>query len=175
MTTPQSTPLHCANHPNRETFLRCNRCDKPICVECAVQTPTGYRCRECVRSQQKTFDTAKPQDYVFAFLIAGILSYIGSLLVGFVGFFSLFLAPGVGWIIAEAVRKSTGRRRSKPLFRLAGGGAALGACVNLLPIVFVLLLGHAGVGYLMALIWPVVYAFFVSTTVYTRLSGIQIK
>ncbi len=39
----------CANHPERETGLRCNRCGKPICSQCAVQTPVGYRCRECVR------------------------------------------------------------------------------------------------------------------------------
>ncbi len=175
MTTSLPTTLHCANHPNRETFLRCNRCDKPICVECSVKTPTGYRCKECVRSQQKIFDTAKPQDYIFAFCIAGILSYIGSLLVGFVGFFSILLAPAVGWIIAEAVRKVTGRRRSKPLFRVAAGAAALGAVVNLLPIIILILLGSAGLGYLLGIIWPVVYAAIVCTTVYTRLSGIRIK
>src|SRR4030043_298820 len=50
--------LTCANHPNRETSLRCKRCNKPICSSCAVLTPVGYRCRECVRGQQATFDTA---------------------------------------------------------------------------------------------------------------------
>jgi hypothetical protein len=175
MTTPPPTTLHCANHPNRETFLRCNRCDKPICTECAILTPTGYRCKECVRSQQKIFDTARPQDYLFAFFIAGILSFIGSLLVRFVGFFSILLAPAVGWVIAEAVRKATGRRRSKPLFRVAAGAAALGAVVNLLPVLVIILLGGAGMEYLLMLIWPVVYAAIVSTTVYTRLSGIQLK
>ncbi|NLF50579.1 MAG: hypothetical protein GX577_05535, partial [Leptolinea sp.] len=91
MTTSQPDKLFCANHPNRETLLRCNRCEKPICIKCAVKTPTGYRCRECVRSQQKTFETAKTQDYILAFLISGTLSYIGSLVVGFAGFFSLLL------------------------------------------------------------------------------------
>ncbi len=42
--TPQ--PMVCANHPNRETMLRCNRCEKPICIHCAVLTEVGYRCKE---------------------------------------------------------------------------------------------------------------------------------
>ena len=53
-----TAPIYCANHPAVETTLRCNRCGKPICAECAVRTPTGYRCKECVRGQQKIFDTA---------------------------------------------------------------------------------------------------------------------
>ncbi len=175
MTTPTPKTMRCANHPDRETYLRCNRCDKPICTECAVQTPTGYRCKECVRSQQKIFDTAKSQDYILAVLTAGILSFLGSLLVGFVGFFSILLAPAVGLGIAEAVRKITGRRRSKLLFRLTAAAAALGAVINLLPVLVILLFTGAGFGSLLGFIWPLVYAAIVSTTVYTRLSGIQIK
>jgi hypothetical protein len=175
MTTSTPTTLHCANHPNRETYLRCNRCEKPICIECAIKTPTGYRCKECVRSQQKIFDTAKPQDYLFAFLIAGSLSFIGSLLVGFVGFFSILLAPAVGMIISEAVRKATGRRRSKPLFLVAAASAALSATFKLLPVLFLMLIGNAGPGYLLSLLWPIVYYVIVCTTVYTRLSGIRIS
>ncbi len=175
MTILPPTPMHCANHPDRETLLRCNRCDKPICVECAVQTPTGYRCKDCVRMQQKKFDTARPLDYLFAFLIAGILSFIGSLLVGFVGFFSLLLAPGVGWVIAEVVRKATGRRRSKPLFQVTAGSAVLGAVANQLPLLVMVLLGYAGAGYVLSLVWPALYAAIVCTTVYARLSGIQLR
>jgi hypothetical protein len=35
--------LICANYPGRETGLRCNRYNKPICASFAVQTPVGYR------------------------------------------------------------------------------------------------------------------------------------
>jgi hypothetical protein len=175
MTTSQPTTLHCANHPNRETLLRCNHCEKPICLECAVQTPTGFRCKECIRSQQKIFVTAKTQDYFFAFFLAGILSYIGSLLVNFIGFFSILLAPAAGFVIAEAVRKVTGRRRSKSLFQVAAVAAALGAVVNLLPVLFLIILGAGGLGNLLGFIWPIVYAAIVCTTVYANLSGIRIK
>jgi hypothetical protein len=175
MTSLQPDTLKCANHPSRDTLLRCNRCEKPICTECAVLTPIGYRCKECVRSQQKVFETALPQDYVFGIIIAVILSFIGSLLARLVGFFVILLAPAAGWVIAEAVRKVTGRRRGKLLFRLVAIATVLGALVNLLPVLLVLLLGNINIGILFSAIWPVIYMFMVPTTVYYRLSGIQIK
>jgi hypothetical protein len=174
MTEEKPATLYCANHPTRETFLRCNRCEKPICTSCAVHTPTGYRCKECVREQQKTFETARPLDYVSAFFIAGILSFLGSLLIGRAGFFTIFLAPAAGWVIAEILRKATGKRRSKPLFRVAAGAAALGGLTSILPAIIFTLLGSVSPGILLSLFWPAIYTVIVTTTVYTRLSGIQI-
>ena len=63
------------------TTLHCNRCERPICAQCAVLTPTGYRCKECVRGQQKTFETATTLDYPLAFVISLVLGYIGSLVI----------------------------------------------------------------------------------------------
>src|SRR3990172_8784093 len=102
----QPPTLYCANHPDVETTLRCNRCEKPICAKCAVLTPTGYRCKDCVRNQQKGFETAQWYDYLLAFSVGIILSYIGSRLVSYLGFFTLFVAPIAGVIISEALRLS---------------------------------------------------------------------
>src|SRR5512140_2061741 len=93
--------LHCVNHPNVETSLRCNRCERPICTRCAVLTPTGYRCKECVRGQQKIFETAQVIDYPLAFVIAMALGYVGSLVASVLGFFTIFIAPIAGMVIAE--------------------------------------------------------------------------
>ena len=123
MTIDTST-LYCENHPKRETSLRCNRCNKPICAKCAVSTPTGYRCPQCVRGQQKTFDSTEWYDYPAAFFVALILSFIGSQLVQFIGFFTILLAPVAGIVIAEAVRLVVRKRRSKRLFQVATIGAA---------------------------------------------------
>ena len=91
------------DHPNPTTpdddqniTLRCNRCGKPITPEEAVLTPTGYRCQDCVRRQQKVFDTAKPLDFVWAFLIAVVISLAGSWLTRLIGFFTFLLAPAAG-------------------------------------------------------------------------------
>ncbi len=91
---------YCANHPTVETTLRCNRCDKPICPKCAVKSPVGYRCRECVKSQQKIFDTADLVRLCARLhrcrvsLESWPASLIG--LIGFIGFF--------GWIILVVCR-----------------------------------------------------------------------
>ena len=34
---------YCEKHPDREARLRCNRCNRLMCTQCAVRTPTGYR------------------------------------------------------------------------------------------------------------------------------------
>lgn len=169
-----SSPLYCYNHPDHETSLRCNRCNRPICTQCAVLTPIGYRCKECVRGQQKVFETAQNLDYPVAFIIAGILSFLGSLIASVMGFFTIFLAPIAGVVVAEAVRLAIRRRRSKRLFQLATLGAALGSLPPLLITLAGLLSGGFRGGSLLSLLWHGVYTFLVISTVYYRLSGIQI-
>ena len=98
-TKPENTEVVLDDTP----VLRCNRCNKPITPETAVLTPTGYRCQECVREQQKVFDTTKSIDPVIGFLISAIISFGGSWLVPKLGFFTLFIAPE--WhLIQNAVR-----------------------------------------------------------------------
>lgn len=130
--------LYCANHPDRETVLRCNRCDKPICTECAVRTPVGFRCRECVRGQQKAYFTGAPLDPLIAALVAVIFgAIIGAAayaLLGIFGFFSFFAAlfagPVAGGLIAEAARRSIGRRRSRRLNVIVGLATVAGILVG---------------------------------------------
>jgi len=159
------TNLYCANHPNTETSLRCNRCEKPICAKCAIRTPTGYRCKECVRGQQKIFETAEWKDVPLAFITSVILSFLGSLIAGVMGFFVLFIAPIAGTIIAEAARTITKRRRSQRLFWAVATGTFLGG----LPMIFRTLL----FGYLsLTIIWQGVYLITATTTAYYRMKGI---
>ena len=166
--------LHCYNHPDRETMLRCNRCERPICTACAVLTPTGYRCKECVRGQQKTFDTAQWFDYPLAFIVGGVLSFLGSQIALMVGFFILLIGPTAGIIIAEAIRRIVGRRRSKLLFQVATAGIIVGGLiVPLAGLAGMVLFGGRGTG-LFSLLWPVIYLFLVVSTAYYRLSGIRL-
>jgi hypothetical protein len=132
-----------------------------------VRTPTGYRCNECIRSQQKIFDTAQPRDVVLAGVLAVILSLAGSWIAAFMGFLTLFIAPVAGIITAEAIRWVSRRRRSRLLFWVAAGGAVLGA----LPVLLLNLFSMNVYG----LIWPGIYTFLIASTVYGRLSGIQLN
>ncbi len=40
---------HCYRHPERVTWIRCARCQRPICPECMTVAPVGYQCPECIR------------------------------------------------------------------------------------------------------------------------------
>ena len=168
-----TAPVYCANHPGVETTLRCNRCGKPICAKCAVRTPTGYRCKECVRGQQKIFITAEWVDYLLGFITAGLLSLVGSLLVGLISGIGLFAfliiffgASTAGMIIAEAARRVTRKHRAPSLFITVAVAVALGA----LPMILVNLFSMSIFG----LIFQGIYVFIVVPLVYTRLSGLQI-
>jgi len=175
--TEQPAPQYCANHPQTETTLRCNRCEKPICAKCAVLTPTGYRCKECVRSQQKIFDTALWYDYISSFVVASLLSFIGSRFIPMLGFFSIFLAPVAGIVIAEAVRFVVRRRRSKRLTLLTATATVLGSLpVLLLTLIPMLaLLTRGGFGLLLTVVWQVVYIVMATSTVLYRMGGIRVK
>lgn len=170
----ETTTLYCHWHPTVETTLRCNRCDKPMCTKCARPTPTGYRCKECVRGQQKIFDTAQWWDYPLVFIITAILSYLGSLLASALGFWTLFLAPAVGVGIAEVARLVVRKRRSKRLFQLAAAGAVVGALPLLGMAILSLALGGRGGG-LFSLIVLGFYTFTVATTILYRMGGISIR
>src|SRR5712691_5987823 len=41
-----SEPMYCYRHPDRETYLSCSECGRPICTECMTPAPVGQRCPE---------------------------------------------------------------------------------------------------------------------------------
>jgi drug/metabolite transporter (DMT)-like permease len=126
-----------------------------------------------VKSQQKNFDTAIWIDYILAIGIAVILTYIGSRLTSRIGFFTIFLAPIAGIVIAEAIRFVVRRRRSKRLFQATAAATAFG---GLLPVLSVLAFTGLTVGFvgLIYFIWPIVFTVLVTSTVYYRLAGVRL-
>ena len=173
--------IYCANHPTRETLLRCNRCEKPICTSCAVRTPTGYRCKECVNAQKKKFNTAEWYDYLIGItatsalsLGASLLVVLGSFLTAFIPFFSFFLtaiiaiaiANSAASLIDKTVKRFIAGRRSKTLFMVSAVGVVLGA----LPVI----LFQIYLGSLFSLIWQGIYLFVAVPAVYYYLSGFRL-
>ncbi len=50
---PAGVPT-CYRHPNRETYVRCQRCEKAICPDCMRDAAVGFHCPDCVKEGAKT-------------------------------------------------------------------------------------------------------------------------
>lgn len=148
----------CANHPSRSTMLRCNRCDQLMCTKCAQRTPVGYRCKDCVRGQQSLFETVLWRDYLVAAVIALFLSGLAGVLLISLGWFVIFLAPMVGGVIAEVIRRAVNRRRGRYLAYAAVGAMVLASLPNILSLN----------------LWSLIYLLLAGSTVYAKLSGTSI-
>lgn len=139
MTTPTETLTYCAVHPDRETTLRCNKCGRLMCAECAVLTPVGYRCRQCVRQQDDRFFSATQNDYAVIAGVSGGLTAISALIVTWVNIpllFLLFIAVPAGGAIGEMALRLTGRRRGRYSGQIAAGAAVVGGLAGAIAFVW---------------------------------------
>lgn len=52
MTAP--APPVCPRHPDRPSYVSCQRCGRPVCPECQRPAAVGIQCVDCVKEQAKT-------------------------------------------------------------------------------------------------------------------------
>ncbi|WNG87424.1 rhomboid family intramembrane serine protease [Mycobacterium sp. ITM-2016-00317] len=51
--TPAAVPT-CYRHPDRQTYVRCTRCNRYICPECMHDAAVGHQCADCVSAGAQT-------------------------------------------------------------------------------------------------------------------------
>jgi len=125
-----SGPLYCYRHPKSETYVRCGRCDQPICPKCAVQGPVGFRCRQCGLVKSATISSFTPQQMALGLAIpiggGAIVGYLG----GQIGFYSIFIAFFAGAFLAEGFVRFVGLKRGPIVRAMLYGGLAIGFLVG---------------------------------------------
>jgi hypothetical protein len=162
---PAEELTYCEVHPDRETGLRCNRCNRLMCAQCAVQTPVGYRCKECVRQHEDKFFAGTNLDYAIVLAVAAVIGGLGFFFTSLLGGFLLFiiiLAIPIGGAVGELALRLTGRRRGRYSGYVAAGGVVLGTLLVSF-LMFGALLPPGGI-----LLRLVAYAAIVASTAYGR-------
>jgi membrane associated rhomboid family serine protease len=51
---------YCYRHPDRTSFVLCQRCGRTICPQCQTQAAVGVHCPECVREARRDAPKRKP-------------------------------------------------------------------------------------------------------------------
>lgn len=74
----QAVPT-CYRHPGRETYIRCQRCDRNICPDCQRQAAVGFQCPECVKQGSQDVPAARTR---FGGVIRGEGAIVTKVLVG---------------------------------------------------------------------------------------------
>lgn len=109
--------LYCEVHPERETMLRCNRCGRLMCTDCAVRHPVGLRCRECVNNTRSPIYQVDGRTTLKTLLATLVVATPISLLVFIFG--DLVVGFGIfGWIIGFMIGGAIGRAMGSLVQRL---------------------------------------------------------
>lgn len=73
--------VRCYRHPDRETGIRCSRCERPICPECMINASVGFHCPECVREGRSAAQAVEPRT-VAGGTVAGDPRLVTKILIG---------------------------------------------------------------------------------------------
>lgn len=57
---PVNTDNSCYRHPDRQSFILCQRCGRTVCSECQTQAAVGVHCPECTRESRQSGPKRKP-------------------------------------------------------------------------------------------------------------------
>ena len=122
--------LFCYRHPTRETWVRCGRCDRPICTGCAMQGPVGLRCKQCGKPAFDPLTSFTPSQLVLGIATSLLAGLAAGFIAARIGFFSIIVAYFAGGFIAEFVARVTGYKRGPVMVAILFGGILIGTLLG---------------------------------------------
>ncbi len=69
----------CYRHSDRETYIRCNRCEKSICPDCMHSAAVGFQCPDCVKEGHRS---VRARQTLFGGKVAGEEGVVTKVLIG---------------------------------------------------------------------------------------------
>ncbi|MDP7730923.1 MULTISPECIES: rhomboid family intramembrane serine protease [Mycobacterium] len=96
MTSPSPAQLPadaptCYRHPDRQTYVHCTRCERPICGDCMRSAAVGHQCVECVQAGARTIrpertrfggrERAGAPVITFALIAVNVLAFVAEMAV----------------------------------------------------------------------------------------------
>jgi hypothetical protein len=120
--------LPCYRHPDRLTALACITCERPICPECAIAAPVGFKCPECAKQPRAALGKVPTARLVMGSAAATFVAFalgtaLSNIRFGYIGFILSFL---FGMLIGEIARRAAGGYRDSHLAVIASVAAAGG-------------------------------------------------
>ncbi len=67
------TTTTCYRHPDREAPLRCTRCERPICLDDAIDAPVGFLCPDDARQPARVRRVMASADFPVTRVLVGVL------------------------------------------------------------------------------------------------------
>jgi membrane associated rhomboid family serine protease len=111
----------CYRHANKETYVSCTRCGRPICPDCMNAAAVGFQCPDCVREGNKSVRAART---VFGGSLAGANGVVTKVLMGLnIGVFVLTVLVAALNGVENAMRTLTGQ-----------GGSGLHYWLDMIPL-----------------------------------------
>ena len=131
--------LRCYRPPERETYMRCGRCDRPICTKCGLQGPVGFRCRDCGQLAHDRLTSFTPLQVLTVLGLGAGIAAASTLVGGQLGYFGLLLGFFAGTLTAELSNRMIGYKRGPVMIGLMSVGIVLGVVVGSVLDAFLLL------------------------------------
>ena len=105
MSQPAETAAnYCYRHPDRQSWVLCQRCGRTICPECQTQAAVGVHCPECTREAQQSVPRTKPRWTAAVRRGSGTPVVTYSLMgVSVVVFLLMFVTGGTGGLVGQQV------------------------------------------------------------------------
>lgn len=115
----------CARHRKTITYLQCAKCGTPICPDCFVDSPVGYKCRDCGRMANTALYTVSFRGAVQGSLV-GLLGGMVAGAFGFMGFWGIIIALIYGRFLGTLIMKAAGHKMGLVMDIITGASIVLG-------------------------------------------------